>query len=175
MTFPRSVGQLPRPVLPGFGLPPEQPFDIDYNEGADIGYRWFARTGQKPLFPFGFGLSYTSFDVAGLTVTGGKTLNVTFEVVNTGKRAGAGVPQVYLRSAAGKASTRLLGWDKVRLEPGERRRVSVSVDPRLLASFDVRAKRWRIDGGEYGVSVGQHADDVRLSGTARITSTTIAP
>lgn len=175
MTFPRSVSQLPRPELPGFGLPLEQPFDIDYNEGADIGYRWFARTGQKPLFPFGFGLSYTSFDVAGLKVIGGKTLNVTFEVVNTGKRAGAGVPQVYLRSAAGKASTRLLGWDKVQLEPGERRRVSVSVDPRLLASFDVRANRWRIDGGEYAVSVGQHADDVRLSGTARITATTIAP
>jgi beta-glucosidase len=175
VTFPASTSQLPRPALPGFGLPPEQPFDIDYNEGADIGYRWFARTGQKPLFPFGYGLSYTSFDVAALKVTGGKTLTVTFDIVNTGARAGAGVPQVYLRSAAGKVATRLIGWDKVQLAPGERKRVSVTADPRLLAHFDAKTNCWRIDAGEYRVNVGLHADDARLSGGATITKATISP
>jgi beta-glucosidase len=175
VTFPASTSQLPRPTLPGFGLPPEQPFDIHYSEGADVGYRWFARTGQKPLFPFGFGLSYTRFDVAALKVTGGKTLTVTFDIVNTGARAGAGVPQVYLRSAAGKVSTRLIGWDKVQLAPGERRRVSVTADPRLLARFDAKANCWRIDAGEYRVNVGLHADDARLSGGATITKATISP
>jgi beta-glucosidase len=175
VTFPQAESQLPRPSLPGAGLVPDSAFDIEYKEGADVGYRWFARTGQKPLFPFGYGLSYTSFAVSGLKVTGGKTLTVSFDVTNTGKRSGADVPQVYLRSAAGKAQVRLIGWDKVELAPGERKRISVTADPRLLANFDTVAGHWRVDAGEYMVSVGEHAEDTRLSGGARISAQTIAP
>jgi beta-glucosidase len=175
MTFPQSESQLPRPALPGAALPPDSAFDIEYKEGADVGYRWFARTGQKPMFPFGYGLSYTSFALSGLKVTGGKTLTVSFEVTNTGKRAGAEVPQVYLRSGAGKAQVRLIGWDKVELAPGERKRISVTADPRLLASFDAAAGAWQVAAGDYAVSVGEHAEDARLTGSARVTAQTIAP
>jgi beta-glucosidase len=175
MTYPQSEQQLPRVALPGLGMRPDQAFDIEFNEGADVGYRWFARTGAHPLFPFGYGLSYTSFDVSGLKVTGGKTLTVSFEFTNTGSRAGAGVPQIYLRRAAGKPQTRLLGWDKVRLAPGERKSISVHVDPRLLASFDPALNRWRVDAGTYQVSLGQHADDRRLTAEAHVAASTLAP
>ena len=175
MTFPRSVAQLPRPALPGAHLPPDSHYDIDLNEGAEVGYRWFAKTGAQPLFPFGHGLSYTTFAVSDLRVAGGKTLTVSFDLKNTGARAGADVPQVYLRSAAGKPLARLIGWDKVTLAPGERKRVSVTADPRLLASYDVAAHGWRIVAGDYRVSVGQHAADSALEGSARISAQTIKP
>jgi beta-glucosidase len=175
MTFPQSAAQLPRPVLPGFGLPPDSSYDIDFNEGADVGYRWFAKTGEKPLFPFGHGLSYTSFAVSGLQVQGGKTLTVSFAIKNTGTRAGADVPQVYLRSAAGRPLVRLIGWDKVQLAPGEQKRVSVSADPRLLASFDTATHGWRVAAGEYRVSVGADAADVGLTGVAMVAAQTLKP
>jgi beta-glucosidase len=175
MTFPRSVAQLPRPALPGADLPPDSHYDIDLNEGAEVGYRWFAKTGEQPLFPFGHGLSYTSFAVSDLRVGGGKTLTVSFDLKNTGARAGADVPQVYLRSAAGKPLARLIGWDKVTLAPGEHKRVSVTADPRLLASYDVAAHGWKIAAGDYRVSVGRHADDAALEGSARLSAQAIKP
>jgi beta-glucosidase len=175
ITFPASVAQLPRPTLPGFGLPPDSAYDIHFTEGSDVGYRWFAKTGAAPLFPFGYGLSYTSFAVSDLKVEGGKTLTVSFAVKNTGSRAGADVPQVYLRSAAGKSVMRLIGFDKVQLAPGEQKRVSVVADPRLLASFDSSAPGWRIAGGEYRVSVSADAGDAGLAGTARVVAQTLKP
>ena len=113
--------------------------------------------------------------MSNLKVEGGKTLKVSFEVRNTGARAGADVPQVYLRSAAGKPLARLIGWDKVTLAPGERKRVSVTADPRLLASYDVAAHGWRIVAGDYRVSVGRHADDAALEGGAKLAARTIKP
>ncbi|MTV36990.1 beta-glucosidase [Duganella radicis] len=175
MTFPQSVAQLPRPALPGAGLAPDSQYDILFNEGADVGYRWFARTGAQPLFPFGFGLSYTSFALSDLQVSGGDTLTVSFNLKNTGARAGAEVPQVYLRSAAGQPLARLIGWDKVQLAPGEQKRVSVTADPRLLASYDTAAHGWKIAAGEYQVSVGQHAGDSALLGGARLAARRIKP
>src|SRR5690606_3078899 len=103
-----------------------------------VGYRWFAKTGKPTAFPFGFGLTYTSFGLAGLTLSGGETLAVSFEVTNTGDRAGIDTPQVYalVTGADGKESQRLIGWARVALAPGETRRVSVTADPRLLANYD---------------------------------------
>jgi beta-glucosidase len=175
ITFPRSVAQLPRPVLPGRGLAKDAAFDIDYLEGADVGYRWHAKTGASPLFPFGHGLSYTTFAVSGLQVQGGKTLTISFEVSNTGARAGADVPQVYLSSAAGKPLRRLLGWEKVQLAPGERKRVNIEADPRLLGQFDAKAHGWKIAGGEYRVAVGASAADSALQGVARVIAQTLKP
>ena len=175
MTFPQSVEQLPRPALPGAGLAPDSHYDVDFKEGADVGYRWFAKTGAKPLFPFGHGLSYTSFALSGLQVTGGKTLTVSFDVKNTGNRAGADVPQVYLRSAAGQPLARLIGWDKVQLAPGEQRRISVTADARLLASFDAAAHGWKISAGEYRVSVGKDAADRALEGGAKVVAQSLKP
>jgi beta-glucosidase len=175
MTFPQSPQQLPRPQLPGQGMPPDSEFDIVLNEGADVGYRWFAKKQLTPLFPFGYGLSYTSFDVSNLQVEGGKTLTVHFDVTNTGDRDGADVPQVYLRSAAGKQQMRLIGWDKVLLAPGQRRRVTVVVDPRLLADYDTTINGWRIAAGDYALAVGRDAGHAALSGSARLVAQTIKP
>ncbi|MBA5687033.1 beta-glucosidase family protein [Rugamonas apoptosis] len=176
MTFPRSVRQLPRPALPGPGqASSDAAFDIAFNEGADVGYRWFARTGEQPLYPFGFGLSYTTFAHSGLQVRGGRTLTVSLDVANTGSVAGADVPQVYLSAVGNQPMRRLIGWDKVALAPGEHRRVSIEVDPRLLARFDPRANRWQLAAGDYRVMVGTSASDASLEGTARLAAMTIKP
>jgi beta-glucosidase len=176
VTFPTSPGQLPRPEIPGFTLPQGQLFDVDYDiEGADVGYRWFARKNLKPLFPFGFGLTYTSFTYANLEVAGGETLTVSFDVRNSGQRAGADVPQVYLTDAAGQKHMRLLGWSKVRLEPGASQRVTVTADPRLLADFDVAAPGWRVAAGRYAVALGASAGELKLQGAADVGARLLKP
>ena len=175
VTFPASIEQYPRVHSPGLGLPEKTPFDVVYSEGADVGYRRFAATGQKPLFPFGYGLSYTSFAYANLKVTGGQTLTVAFDVTNTGRRAGKDAPQVYLTDAAGKATQRLIGFEKIDLKPGETRRVTLTADPRLLASFDPKAKRWVLDKGAYQVGVGAAAVNLALKGSAAMRARTLKP
>lgn len=187
VTFPASVDQLPNPVLPGSDVPPAdketravyglqagtKPFDIHYPEGADAGYRWFDRKGLKPLYPFGHGLSYTSFAYSGLTVKGGKALTVKFTVTNSGNRAGADVPQVYV-VRPGKAK-RLIGWGKPDLKPGETGEVSVTADPRLLADFDTKAQRWVIASQQVRIEVATSATDPVLTATTRLKAQTIKP
>jgi len=147
ITFPADERQTPRPEIPGFGLPQGSAQVVTYSEGADVGYRWFAKQRQKPLFPFGYGLSYTRFEHAGLALTKGKQLRATFTVRNTGARAGADVPQLYLTGIGGAPVRRLVGFTKFELEPGESRTVTIDIDPRLIARWS--DGRWRIDGGEY--------------------------
>jgi beta-glucosidase len=176
MTFPASEAQLPRPEIPGRGLPAGTQFDVDYRvEGSDVGYRWFARQKLKPLFPFGFGLGFTRFDYSGLKVEGGDTLSVSFDVRNSGARAGMDVPQLYLTDAAGKKHQRLLGWSKLALEPGASSHVTLKADPRLLAGFDEKAHGWRIDAGAYKVAVGASASDLKLTGEAKVNAGMIKP
>ena len=168
VTFPASVSQLPFPVLPGSDTldpdfqgraKPGETLSVDYNrDGSDVGYRWFARTGAKPLFAFGHGLSYTSFAHGGLTVSGGATVTARFTVKNTGTRDGADVPQLYLVNAAGKSVQRLAAFEKVALKGGESRTVSVTVDPRLLANWVDNG--WLIKGGAYGFALGSSAADL---------------
>jgi beta-glucosidase len=93
ITFPADLSQTPRPRLPGMGTPWGTPTTIDYDEGAEVGYRWYAKTGATPLYPFGHGLSYTTFDHRDLRVDGGDTITASFTVTNTGDRPGADVPQ----------------------------------------------------------------------------------
>ena len=99
ITFPVDLGQTPRPELPGLGTPWGTAVRIEYNEGAEVGYRWYVPQGSKPLYAFGHGLSYTTFDYKDLKVSGGETVTATFTVTNTGSREGADVPQVYLTEA----------------------------------------------------------------------------
>ncbi len=172
MTFPVDLTQTPRPELPGPGEAWGTPTTIDYVEGADVGYRWFARTGQTPLFAFGHGLSYTRFEYDDLEVVGAETITVGFSVRNAGERAGADTPQLYLTVAAGEKRMRLLGFHRVELEPGERCRVRIEADPRLLARYDGGAASWRIAAGEYVVAVGASATDLRLASTVELAGRT---
>jgi beta-glucosidase len=159
ITFPAALGQTPRPELPGLGTPWGTPTTIRYDEGAEVGYRWYANKNHKPLYSFGHGLSYTTFDYKDLKVNGGETITATFTVTNTGKVAGADVPQVYLTDAAGQQRMRLLGFERVELAPGASKTVTVTADPRLLARFDGKAGQWRLAAGTYRVALGKSASD----------------
>jgi beta-glucosidase len=170
ITFPESLDQTPRPELPGIETPWGTPVTIKYNEGAEVGYRWFAKKGEKPMFPFGFGLSYTTFDYSDLNVEGGETITATFTVTNTGKREGADVPQLYLTDAAGDKRMRLLGFERVQLKSGEKRQVTITADPRLLARFDGKAGKWSIADGTHQVAVGKSATDLVLTGNTRMSA-----
>lgn len=135
---------------------------IRYDEGAEVGYRWFARQHAQPLYAFGHGLSYTTFDYSDFRAEGGDTITAT----NTGQRPGADVPQLYLTSAAGEERMRLLGFERVELQPGESRQVTITADPRLPARFDGPdgiTGSWRIAEGTYKVAVGKSARDMVLT------------
>ena len=176
ITFPASTAQLPRPEIPGAGGGEGAAPEVDYTtEGSDVGYRWFAHKKLKPMFPFGFGLSYTHFDYANLKVEGGDTLSVSFDVKNSGTKAGDDVPQLYLTDAAGKPAMRLVGWSRVSLQPGATSHVTFKAEPRVLASFDETAHGWRIDAGRYRVALGASATDLRLAGEAEIKAGRLRP
>jgi beta-glucosidase len=168
LTFPADLGQTPRPELSGMGTPWGTAVTVEYNEGAEIGYRWFAKTGEKPLYAFGHGLGYTTFDHSDLKVDGGETVTATFTVTNTGDRPGADVPQLYLTDAAGDARMRLLGFERVELQPGESRSVTLTADRRLLARFDGDAGQWHIEEGAYEVALGRSAGNLELTGEATL-------
>jgi beta-glucosidase len=109
-------------------------------------------------------LSYTSFEYRDLVVSGGETVSASFTVANVGDRAGADVPQLYLTAGPGERCLRLLGFERVELEPGATRRVSIEADARLLAHYDGGARAWRIAPGGYTVAVGASAGALGLAG-----------
>ncbi|USU04358.1 beta-glucosidase [Sphingomonadaceae bacterium OTU29LAMAA1] len=150
-------------------------FPVDYVEGADVGYRWYDRKRMTPLFPFGHGLTYTSFAYRNPVVTGGRTLSVTFDVINTGARAGADVPQMYVAKEAGGAPMRLAAFTRVTLKPGETRRVTLTAEPRIVADYDVKLPGWRIDAGRYRVALGRNAADRTMVSAATVEAATMKP
>ncbi|WP_408591455.1 glycoside hydrolase family 3 C-terminal domain-containing protein [Novosphingobium sp.] len=182
VTFPASLDQLPRPKLDGAdwvepnfagdAAPGKDQLHADYDiEGSDVGYRWFARKGAKPLFPFGYGLSYTSFAGSGLAIAAkGVSATARFTLTNTGKLAGDDVGQVYLVSRKGEAKRRLVGFQRVSLAPGASQQVSVTIDPRLLA--DWKDGGWTVPAGDYGFALGRNADDLGPVVTVKIAGKT---
>jgi beta-glucosidase len=184
ITFPKSDADLPHPKLvlppptsqPNFtgvggdissfmslmaeGLPP---FQIYYDEKLEVGYKWFDAE-KKLLFPFGFGLSYTTYEYSDLKVQGGEKVSVSFTVKNTGQRAGTEIAQVYasLPDAAGEPPKRLISWARVELAPGESKAVQLSIDRDRLTEFDEGIDGWKVVPGTYMVMVGGSSRDLPL-------------
>src|SRR4029079_10934202 len=145
---------------------------VTYAEGVFVGYRGYEKKGVQPQFPFGFGLSYTTFGYDKLAVEPstepGTRYRVSFDVTNTGAREGAEVAQVYVGQPGSKVprpAKELKGFAKVSLKPGETKRVSVTLDDRSFSYYDAAARRWRADPGTYQVLVGRSADQTELTGT----------
>jgi beta-glucosidase len=180
VTFPRSDADLPHPTIvkpPRESVPdntkPEPwkqiaaglaPFQVTYDEGVKVGYKWYDAEKKPVLFPFGHGLSYTTYSYSNLKVEPGKTPHVTFTVKNTGKRAGAEVAEVYasLPAAAAEPPKRLVGWSKVTLKPGESKEVTVDIEPKYLSIFNVEQNGWQLLPGEYGFMVGGSSQNLPL-------------
>ena len=182
MTFPASVNDLPHPAIAG---PPDSstPFPVDYSEGLLVGYKWHDARNITPQFPFGFGLSYTTFSIRNAVVLdrlGDDTpsFQVAFDITNTGSVAGAEVVQVYVAfpASAGEPSKRLVGWRKVFLQPGERQHGTVDVFPddssHPLSWWDVSRNGWRTTPGDYVVYAGNSSSSSSLieAGTLHLRS-----
>jgi beta-glucosidase len=180
ITFPASVADLPHPVIAG-SPSASVPFPVSYAEGYLVGYKWYDAKGITPLFPFGFGLSYTTFSIANagvvpyLTPTG-KSFAVLFDVTNTGAVAGAEVVQVYLGlpAATGEPPKRLVGWSKVFLQPGANASVAVNVDEsdssHPMSYWDTNSNSWQTAPGDYPVYVGNSSANLALAGTVHVGS-----
>jgi beta-glucosidase len=178
MTFPRSEADLPNPKLitPPMGGKgdaghmkngEDKPtFEVRYDEGLKVGYKWYDAEKKPVLFPFGFGLSYTTYAYSNLKVTPGKEVTVTFSVKNTGSRSGDEITQVYagLPPSAGEPPKRLVGWSKVHLNAGESTDVSVSIDPRFLSIYNETSNAWDLVPGSYSILVGGSSQDLPLTG-----------
>ena len=186
VTFPRSDADLPHPTIvkpPRESVPdntnPEPwkqiaagltPFQITYDEGVKVGYKWYDAEKKPVLFPFGHGLSYTTYSYSNLKVEPGQTPRVTFTVKNTGKRAGAEVAEVYasLPAAAAEPPKRLVGWSKVTLKPGESKELTVEIEPKYLSIFNVEQNGWQLLPGEYGFMVGGSSQNLPLKQTVSL-------
>jgi beta-glucosidase len=145
---------------------------VEYKEGVFVGYRGYERNHTKPLFPFGHGLSYTTFKYSNLSVRpvsggAGPAYEVSFDVQNTGSREGADVAQVYIGDGHAKVprpAKELKGFAKVNLLPGATKRVVIPIDARALSYYDVSAKQWRADPGDFEVLIGRSSEPVELRG-----------
>ena len=167
---PHTRGQGADPVNPGS---PVASYSVHYDEGAQVGYKWYQAQHKTPLFPFGFGLSYTSFAYSALSVdSAAKT--VRFTVRNTGTRAGTEIAEVYATlpkgadESADESFERLVGFVRVSLAPGESQSVTVSIDPRVLQTFDEAAARWNLAPGSYEILVGPSSDNTPLTGSLQV-------
>ena len=184
-TFPKSEADLPHPTVTQpppesqhFSGPtsPEQwakglpPFQVVYDEGVKVGYKWYDAEKKPVLFPFGYGLSYTTFRYAGLTVTPGEKVKVAFTLTNSGAREGAEIAEVYaaLPPSADEPPKRLIGWSKVNLKPGENRKVEVEIDPKYLSIFDEQKDGWTLIPGDYTILVGGSSDKLPLKATVSL-------
>lgn len=140
----------------------------EYKEGIFVGYRGYEKNGVKPLYPFGFGLSYTSFDYSDLKIVrDGDEFIVTFDIRNAGKVAGAEVAQVYVTDdecSVIRPVKELKGFGKVFLKPGEKRTVEVRLDEESFRYYDVVKHGFVVEDGDFTVSVGASSDDIRLKG-----------
>jgi beta-glucosidase len=153
-------------VVPGISTN-QTPFDVVYDEGLEVGYKWYDAEKKEPLFPFGFGLSYTTYSYSELKADSNSGLTVTFKVKNAGGRAGEEIAQVYLALPASthEPPRRLVGWSKIALRPGEQKDVTVKVKPQMLSVFNADRNLWEVVPGEYKVWAGGSSRNLPLSAT----------
>lgn len=177
-TFPAQLSD--SPVMDGDpSTYPGENGQVFYREGIFIGYRHFEREGKKPLFPFGFGLSYTTFDYGDVTLSAdslgaGDTLTVSLPVTNTGERAGKEIVQLYVRdpeTSLERPEKELKGFVKLELEPGETKTAEFTLDMRSLAYFDEGENAWVAEAGNFEVLVGASSDDIRARATFTLADT----
>lgn len=165
-TYPVAYGDVPS--APYF---PAKERSVEYREGLYAGYRYFETADKPVLFPFGFGLSYTSFEYSDLTVT---EKEASFVITNTGDREGAEIAQLYVSAKAPKVyrpALELKGFAKVRLQVGESSRVTIPLDDKAFRYFNTKTDRFEIDGGEYEILIGASCEDIRLRGTVTVQGT----
>ena len=182
VTFPKSESDLPHPVILELSERDEgqgkdavnagthvSAYAVHYDEGAEVGYKWYEAEHKKPLFAFGFGLSYTSYAYSGLTVDSDAKA-ARFTVKNVGKRAGTEIAEIYARLPQGSDESfkRLVAWKRMTLAPGESQTVTVAIDPRVLQTFDESSDGWKLAPGEYGVFVGPSSDNTPLTGNLQV-------
>jgi beta-glucosidase len=183
ISFPNSEQDLPHPTLakpPQTATPPDNvdhpeltksTFSVHYDEGMKVGYKWYDAENKPVLFPFGFGLSYTTYAYSGLKVSASReTTTAQFTVKNTGNRAGDEIAQVYasLPEAAHEPPKRLVGWSKIHLEPGESKQVTVEIPAKYLSIFDDSANVWKVVPGAYKFLVGGSSQDLPLKESASL-------
>jgi beta-glucosidase len=184
-TFPKNDADLPHPTITqppsesrhfdgaatpemwAKGLPA---FQVAYDEGLKVGYKWYDAENKPVLFPFGYGLSYTTYKYSGLTVTPGDKIKVAFSLTNSGAREGAEIAEVYaaLPASAQEPPKRLIGWSKVNLKPGEDKKVEVEIDPKYLSIFDEAKDAWTLIPGDYSIMVGGSSDKLPLKVTVSL-------
>jgi beta-glucosidase len=174
VTFPMSDADLPRPKLPApsFGIPSpldgimnkREAFDIRYDEGLKVGYKWYEAEGKTPLYAFGHGLSYTTFQYSGMQAQGGRGLSLSFAVQNTGQRSGQETAQVYVKfpASAGEPAKRLVAWEKASIAAGDTHHLTFTIDPLYLSIFNTKTDKWEIVPGEYEVFAGPASDALPL-------------
>jgi beta-glucosidase len=157
--------------------------DVNFSDGIFVGYRGYEKNHVEPLFPFGFGLSYTTFGFANLAVkdvsasAADPKFEVSFDVTNTGTRAGAEVAQLYIGDGHAKVerpAKELKGFAKVALNPGETKHVTIPLDQRSLAYYDVAGKQWKAEAGEFAVLVGSSSQQIELRGTLKLAATAVS-
>lgn len=156
---------------PAYAYFPGRERTAEYREGLYVGYRYYDTNNIPVAFPFGFGLSYTTFAYSDLTLT---PQNAAFTLTNTGSRDGAEVAQVYVSCPSGKIfrpQKELKGFSKVFLKAGESKRISIPLDDQAFRYFNVKTNRWEIEGGSYLVLVGAGLEDIRLTGEIEVKGT----
>lgn len=179
-TFPKQLSDSPAHALNAY---PGSNGVVTYTEGMLVGYRWFDAKQIEPLFPFGYGLSYTKFAYANLRVVPGAdpanpSAAVEFDLTNTGQRAGAEVPQIYVQQAnpsLPRPPKELKGFAKVLLQPGQTQRVSIRLDRNAFAFYDPAKKGWVAEKGDFKILVGSSSRDIRLQGVCQLSQTVFEP
>ena len=188
-TFPKSEADLPHPTVT---MPPPEsmhfsgpsspemwakglpPFQVAYDEGLKVGYKWYDAEKKPVLFPFGYGLSYTTYKYSGLTATPGATsadkVKVSFTLTNIGTREGAEITEVYaaLPESAQEPPKRLVGFSKVKLSAGAKQTVTIDIDPKYLSIFDEAKDAWSLIPGDYTIMVGGSSDKLPLKATINL-------